>query len=89
MNLQGQINPNATQPAPPMEQLNNIAADAIDILYSAMCNVSVISDRLFISDNAKTCQTAVEPINLEMRLGLIRSMSQELNGKLVAIQNRL
>ncbi len=87
MNLQG--NACATQPVPPMEQLNNIAADAIDILYSAMCNVSGISDRLLISDNAKSGQTNSEPNNLEMRLGLIRAMSQELNGKLLAIQNRL
>lgn len=73
----------------PIQQLNDIASSIIDTLARTNSTVNIISDVLFGGTDAKTGQNVAEPVNLESKLKLIHAMSQDIENKVVSIQNRV
>jgi len=74
----------------PTEPLNSIASDIIDTLVEVNSNSRQISDKLFPTNtvDAKSAQNA-EPMTLEQRFVLIRTMSREISAKLFEINGRI
>jgi hypothetical protein len=75
-------------PFAPMQTLNGIAIDVINILSTANKEAKSIKELLFGVDE-DNLPNAAEPCNLESHLYLIRAMAQDLETKISLIQGRV
>jgi hypothetical protein len=75
--------------AAPVELLNDIAQDVIDVLDKVTSLANVIEGKLYGSNPQQTCDKNAPPINLQEKLICIRSQVRDIGSTLDTVQMKL